>query len=221
MNLSRFIPAYAGNSRQCYESKLVTAVHPRLRGELDFLYCNSYSRTGSSPLTRGTRAVFSDNRTKMRFIPAYAGNSGIEPMHYLPSTVHPRLRGELIGGSRAPISTVRFIPAYAGNSIFRPSLKAPRAVHPRLRGELITSEVIAAVSAGSSPLTRGTHPAIYSNVTEIRFIPAYAGNSAGLPKILCSSPVHPRLRGELEPGAKPILTSTGSSPLTRGTQRIV
>ena len=50
----RFIPAYAGNSALTKASRSCSSVHPRLRGEL---YINLYlylSKTGSSPLTRGT-----------------------------------------------------------------------------------------------------------------------------------------------------------------------
>ena len=92
----RFIPAYAGNSsiqrkkrvRCCGSSpltrgtprdiKIITAlgeVHPRLRGELaDLLRLVGWS---------------------VRFIPAYAGNSGVERPINTDIAVHPRLRGEL------------------------------------------------------------------------------------------------------------------------------
>ena len=50
----RFIPAYAGNSNfQTFFSFLRT-VHPRLRGELNFLLLIKQQSIGSSPLTRGT-----------------------------------------------------------------------------------------------------------------------------------------------------------------------
>ena len=50
-------------------------------------------------------------------------------------------------------------------------------VHPRLRGELVTNRVVRFVDNGSSPLTRGT-PELHMNLAEdVRFIPAYAGNS--------------------------------------------
>ena len=50
-----FIPAYAGNSEGQSIRAGSETVHPRLRGELtDELY-SAVRRTGSSPLTRGTR----------------------------------------------------------------------------------------------------------------------------------------------------------------------
>ena len=53
---------------------------------------------------------------------------------------------------------------------------------------------------------------------ELRFIPAYAGNSNELAYPNNQPSVHPRLRGELEDCMRFIETVDGSSPLTRGTR---
>ena len=50
-------------------------VHPRLRGELTRGRLRNSRKSGSSPLTRGTLDVIFQSRSKLRFIPAYAGNS--------------------------------------------------------------------------------------------------------------------------------------------------
>ena len=71
----RFIPAYAGNSQRENSFTLQSTVHPRLRGELNFLLLIKQQSIGSSPLTRGTR----EGARKNPQIGA----------------VHPRLRGEL------------------------------------------------------------------------------------------------------------------------------
>ena len=93
---------------------------------------------GSSPLARGTQDLDRLGYVADRFIPAYAGNSYERKKVTEYTSVHPRLRGELIGGfwGKAPEvgsspltrgthpslnvnkSPARFIPAYAGNSIF-------------------------------------------------------------------------------------------------------
>ena len=92
-----------------------------------------------------------------RFIPAYAGNSCRGRSRPKASTVHPRLRGELVTTIQFTLTQVRFIPAYAGNSR-KNSAKLPLTpVHPRLRGELSLDSTISPVNS--------------------RFIPAYAGNS--------------------------------------------
>ena len=53
--ISRFIPAYAGNSGFFCRARLSLSVHPRLRGELECKPFYGLDFGGSSPLTRGTR----------------------------------------------------------------------------------------------------------------------------------------------------------------------
>ena len=157
-------------------------------------------KIGSSPLTRGTLIVGWSTNHQTRFIPAYAGNS-VCVRHQRPfTTVHPRLRGELFRFDIANRDTLRFIPAYAGNSSTGYGVSVTFPVHPRLRGELGMAAKIAAATAGSSPLTRGTHSANWRWKLYRRFIPAYAGNSKrrSAHRFLCA--VHPRLRGELFTG---------------------
>ena len=154
--------------------------------------------TGSSPLTRGTRE-----------------NSSPHEFHG------------------------RFIPAYAGNSVLPAVCMRDRSVHPRLRGELYFSTLCLMQSSGSSPLTRGTHLPGLKQKDKDRFIPAYAGNSVSPASQASMRPVHPRLRGELfdpsrsansrfpvHPRLRGELqknnhwqqSTSGSSPLTRGTR---
>ena len=70
-------------------------------------------------------------------------------------------------------------------------------VHPRLRGKL--SEYG------------------FRSCTSVRFIPAYAGNSARFCAPVALDSVHPRLRGKLSFSARACCFSIGSSPLTRET----
>ena len=153
----RFIPAYAGNSS------------PLL------IVCPT--KNGSSPLTRGTHLIDPIVNTLCRFIPAYAGNSVNGTLQSQGQTVHPRLRGELLGyvqnltflfgsspltrGTRCSgcliPSVSRFIPAYAGNSNLTNTPINALPVHPRLRGELSFVAASNTLNDGSSPLTRGTH----------------------------------------------------------------
>ena len=154
---SRFIPAYAGNSKPDRKEEFQTPVHPRLRGELVENPAGDIPNNGSSPLTRGTLIFEPDPKKIPRFIPAYAGNSESIPGAQPQKAVHPRLRGELghsissgcIPSGSSPLTRgtlviwlvenmgLRFIPAYAGNSVDTPD-KSPAIL-------------------GSSPLTRGTH----------------------------------------------------------------
>ena len=94
-NYCRFIPAYAGNSRYVTRSRELLPVHPRLRGELLRNMRPTIEAVGSSPLTRGTLTTTWSLLIPVRFIPAYAGNSSPENKIVFPTSVHPRLRGEL------------------------------------------------------------------------------------------------------------------------------
>ena len=91
----RFIPAYAGNSNMTAWGVRVVTVHPRLRGELWHRAIRYVLLGGSSPLTRGTQQKESFLSNRLRFIPAYAGNSSFSLNSALSPAVHPRLRGEL------------------------------------------------------------------------------------------------------------------------------
>ena len=92
----RFIPAYAGNSLFTCRKITTFTVHPRLRGELDISFRFSSMKFGSSPLTRGTHVFEIVKQKRIRFIPAYAGNSSEPRTAIKPLLVHPRLRGELL-----------------------------------------------------------------------------------------------------------------------------
>ena len=214
------------------------SVHPRLRGELGGTNIPCSAICGSSPLTRGTLFWDFIEEVDERFIPAYAGNSGFVLFLCSDTSVHPRLRGELLNvmagvpnlvgsspltrGTQTDNVTVlnkrRFIPAYAGNSS-RTSVGLPRtAVHPRLRGELIVLKLFSREKVGSSPLTRGTPVRLCAKYPFLRFIPAYAGNSPEPSVAPVIVPVHPRLRGELPATGIFGKEFFGSSPLTRGTR---
>ena len=94
-SISRFIPAYAGNSALLNAVPDGTSVHPRLRGELFPDGLINDPLIGSSPLTRGTPVRFKPSFSLIRFIPAYAGNSRETVSRSKSKSVHPRLRGEL------------------------------------------------------------------------------------------------------------------------------
>ena len=93
--LTRFIPAYTGNSFLRPMERIGSPVHPRVHGEL---FSNSLFNTpssGSSPRTRGTRLLHRTPLCTSRFIPAYTGNSTYAHILYTRISVHPRVHGEL------------------------------------------------------------------------------------------------------------------------------
>ena len=131
---------------------------------------------GSSPRGRGTVCRRSATRRRVRFIPAWAGNSCWPVLVACWPPVHPRVGGEQgiivairdwdVGSSPRGRGTAavsisaasgkRFIPAWAGNS------NAPRrqcramTVHPRVGGEQGHDRRKRRLELGSSPRGRGT-----------------------------------------------------------------
>ena len=212
-------------------------VHPRSRGEHPGQEGVDGNEGGSSPLARGTPLRQRLPSIWVRFIPARAGNTRGCFSRIFGHAVHPRSRGEHSGragaravvngssplarGTRAPRPARRgrgrFIPARAGNTASsRFSLRNP-TVHPRSRGEHEAYLDTEGVATGSSPLARGTPDIAIAAVSATRFIPARAGNTMRSWRLTCTSPVHPRSRGEHAGGAAPRVNVNGSSPLARGT----
>ena len=98
--VGRFIPALAGNTcKQCHFPS-GKAVHPRARGEHGSSRMADSAICGSSPRSRGTPAAVHVSPCGSRFIPALAGNTMAALSLSSHGTVHPRARGEHIGGTR-------------------------------------------------------------------------------------------------------------------------
>ena len=98
----RFIPAYAGNAGAPVMSVIITAVHPRIRGERTNRSAPARINRGSSPHTRGTLTGPRPEPPLPRFIPAYAGNACAGHQSVRDLTVHPRIRGERCMATSAP-----------------------------------------------------------------------------------------------------------------------
>ena len=213
----RFIPACAGNRINTTFLVWEPSVHPRVCGEQPRL------------ARRGHR--------RLRFIPACAGNSCASTSISTAAAVHPRVCGEqtdhtalifsLHGSSprvrgtglhrHHPARKVRFIPACAGNSDYNGRQFFWSAVHPRVCGEQTICRILPYYVAGSSPRVRGTADPCGSGCSDSRFIPACAGNSCVLSRIVYNTPVHPRVCGEQASRLISIPVHLGSSPRVRGT----
>ena len=175
----RFIPACAGNSaaahhqyRACTGSSPRVrgtrpaargqepgmAVHPRVCGELDKLPRGWHPIFGSSPRVRGTHLQSGRPRPRSRFIPACAGNSHAAPGCLTPTTVHPRVCGELLRLPRSTRSLLGSSPRVRGTRPWTGIRAARLSVHPRVCGELPRVQVGQRGGNGSSPRVRGTQP---------------------------------------------------------------
>ena len=149
---------------------------------------------------------------------------------------HPRSRGENLfeGGELAACSGsspltrgkqsrmagecswMRLIPAHAGKTTTRLSSRSPRKAHPRSRGENLVGDNPYCVDRGSSPLTRGKRSTTRASDLEERLIPAHAGKTESLVRVIDETPAHPRSRGENSDSFFAAVIAMGSSPLTRG-----
>ena len=196
--------------------RLVSRVHPRIRGEYRASATSRPHRRGSPPHTRGIQKFSGRIRPCPGFTPAYAGNTThrLQRRHY--RRVHPRIRGEYkvldptswkFQGSpphtrgihrQAPVPdrTYGFTPAYAGNTVFNLLWDGSEQVHPRIRGEYSGRRVRSGNLGGSPPHTRGIHVNAVASQPEPRFTPAYAGNTIQKGYFSRSVKVHPRIRGE-------------------------
>ena len=193
--------------------------------------------TGSSPRSRGTSFWNAILVTRLRFIPALAGNmEGFMPS-LPPSSVHPRARGEHFydaqtqaancgssprsrGTFRSLLRMImddRFIPALAGNIFPTRHAIFHQAVHPRARGEHSSQHGHPDHTAGSSPRSRGTSKSTPALASRRRFIPALAGNICINRVDASLLSVHPRARGEHNRLRMDITHNDGSSPRSRGT----
>ena len=237
----RFIPAWAGNTGPARGSQQEAAVHPRVGGEH---CCNPASRTdriGSSPRGRGTRVRISGLGMARRFIPAWAGNTLAVRVLARQGTVHPRVGGEHVvlniacrqryGSSPRGRGTRdmegrltgrrRFIPAWAGNTEPRLTTLTLVTVHPRVGGEHQTEEAPEDTEFGSSPRGRGTLGWGSQQHSNIRFIPAWAGNTGQRRTRQEQTTVHPRVGGEHPSRSRRSRQTTGSSPRGRGTRGLL
>ena len=102
--IGRFIPARAGNSGEVSAFAVMVSVHPRACGEQRCTVCNSLSPIGSSPRVRGTEKGGNYMNENLRFIPARAGNRGLELIQGNYPPVHPRACGEQPHCSRRQLS---------------------------------------------------------------------------------------------------------------------
>ena len=92
----RLIPARAGNTSSNALAAFFMPAHPRSRGEhLDSLVACLH-QVGSSPLARGTPRTKSAVHSKVRLIPARAGNMHASTKPAASCPAHPRSRGEHI-----------------------------------------------------------------------------------------------------------------------------
>ncbi len=213
----RFIPACAGNANTNRKGTVLSAVHPRMRGERRILDALAWLESRFIPACAGTLHTLMLPIGGLRFIPACAGNAPDWRTADLDQPgSSPHARGTPAAGGE-PQAHPRFIPACAGNANRTPRCGTTTPVHPRMRGERPGVVADATGCPGSSPHARGTPARPRVRTDHGRFIPACAGNAPTRNALPMPRPVHPRMRGERLHDPDPSWPVGGSSPHARGT----
>ena len=112
------------------------------------------------------------------------------------------------------------IPAHAGKTPWGVYVSVRFGAHPRSRGENGTGNREQGSTPGSSPLTRGKRREVGSQRRNPGLIPAHAGKTSSTSTFESAAGAHPRSRGENAMSRLSGSGDWGSSPLTRGKQRL-
>ena len=170
---------------------------------------------GPSPLVRGKRYCRRVRNPENRSIPARAGETGPAPRTARHRRVHPRScegnmrlicsgsRGggpsPLVRGKRAHTTAQGLnhgsIPARAGETTGETSCPFVPQVHPRSCGGNGTKKPNPGSKTGPSPLVRGKLNTLELPDTNLRSIPARAGETAWSQLAASGGKVHPRSCG--------------------------
>ena len=209
-----------------------------MRGKYKKIDWDDIQATGSSPHAREIRQFKRVGVTKLRIIPACAGNTSIRTILTDIFEDHPRMRGkykekrnsaepragsspharEILQIKSISAAHFRIIPACAGNTI---KFKVPFVEsqdHPRMRGKYFGSVLSASHRLGSSPHAREIQSLLRFFLSIYRIIPACAGNTPVQLSAIPELQDHPRMRGKYFFNVHAIAWIRGSSPHAREIQ---
>ena len=130
---------------------------------------------------------------------------------------HPRSRGEHPAAVVIENRGIGSSPLARGTSRGYPLHTVPERLIPARAGNISLSHIIREPIIGSSPLARGTCEFAGHGGVSFRLIPARAGNILRWKVDMMFFPAHPRSRGEHVGKVRGFPSSSGSSPLARGT----
>ena len=133
----------------------------------------------------------------------------------LTSGSSPLTRGKLDAARRVRADD-GLIPTHAGKTCFRRRRGRGRRAHPHSRGENLANTAVAALNAGSSPLTRGKLILTFCVCVLLGLIPTHAGKTCDALLSALIIWAHPHSRGENSLTLIHCSPLPGSSPLTRG-----
>ena len=214
------IPAHAGSTAASRRRHNRWQDHPRACGEHESYAMEGAVQKGSSPRMRGAQSEHEPCARQRGIIPAHAGSTiraramcttaRDHPRacgEHNPSTSHvhdsegssPRMRGAQ--SEHEPCARQRgIIPAHAGSTAFRGGNTHANRDHPRACGEHAGRSRVRESSPGSSPRMRGAHTCAHMHTGGSGIIPAHAGSTTLIRRILIFTRDHPRACGEHDDG---------------------
>ncbi len=180
----------------------MTEVHPRFHGGAPPRVCGWVFLPGPSPLSRGSPAWAPGSHLQRGSIPAFTGEPAGCGAGKCAPTVHPRFHGgahsyspgvpsspgpsPLSRGSQAQGLTQdappRSIPAFTGEPKVWVSPRQSDWVHPRFHGGASVRSILSALTAGPSPLSRGSRLPGLSTEHNGGSIPAFTGEPPYAPR---------------------------------------
>ena len=234
--LTRSIPAHAGEPSPSRAARAATAVYPRPRGGTTRVEYKDKREVGLSPPTRGNPVTATWAWTAARSIPAHAGEPATRSVTSALAAVYPRPRGgttktaitrRALRGLSPPTrgnrettpsfrSCIRSIPAHAGEPRAWRARRFGIAVYPRPRGGTCAACGEREEKDGLSPPTRGNRALREQESRRSGSIPAHAGEPGESVFLRVLPAVYPRPRGGTPASFREAGFFSGLSPPTRG-----
>ncbi len=193
----RIIPAHAGQTKSLAALAALAADHPRACGANRKMMCMVGFSFGSSPRMRGKLVWVALGWRPPRIIPAHAGQTSCQAKRSRDCSDHPRACGAN-GIPSAPWSAThgssprmrgepitlfscsgyeRIIPAHAGQTSWCWRTRRLGTDHPRACGANLGVDLVRGGVTGSSPRMRGKRRKLLTDLSNIRIIPAHAGQT--------------------------------------------
>ncbi len=232
------IPATAGEPTRPWRGTAGRWVHPRDRGGATTAPTPVLGHAGPSPRPRGSPLQHVGSNSRIRSIPATAGEPVMISSTKCAARVHPRDRGgadksildylKKAGPSPRPrgsllatalgLRAVGSIPATAGEPGGHAQRERMRRVHPRDRGGALGFSAGRNDLVGPSPRPRGSQVHDLASERAEGSIPATAGEPRGRSSAGATRWVHPRDRGGAHEVTEDAMVEEGPSPRPRGSR---
>ena len=207
--------ACGGTDPQMAADEIHSGLSPRVRGNLRKPYRHAHVN-GSIPARAGEPQPRQHDRPNGGVYPrACGGTCGKTYQRIGPAGLSPRVRGNRLMISVQYVA-LRSIPARAGEPLSSLANVTFVPVYPRACGGTTTLRMSQCSRMGLSPRVRGNRQDIHVHASQIRSIPARAGEPEGVRRRQQYLTVYPRACGGTEGTRDENVAVWGLSPRVRG-----